>query len=111
MKIKTAPTHRLNHCLNAPPSANLLLRRAVDQAIKRFQIVPLKSNIAPRKRKANGFELASDATNWGRKARKKSATLGFKTLVRKPWTKMPCTEAGRMEAGPGEVPAALWRTR
>src|ERR1700685_4350995 len=102
MNTKTLPTQRLNQPLNAALGANRLLRCAVDQAMNKFHSVPLKSNITPRKRNARGFELASAATNWGRKARKNSATLGFKTLVRKPWTKMIRMEAGRATTALGE---------
>src|ERR1700688_3570522 len=81
---KTLPTQRLNHVLTVSLAAKRLLMRAVDQATSKFQIVPFKSKIAPRNRNASGLDGASDKTNCGRNARKKSATLGFKTYVRKP---------------------------
>src|ERR1700733_10242781 len=108
MNTKTLPTQRLNQRLNAALGASRLLSRAVDHATNRFHSVPLKSNMPPRKRNARGFEPASEATNCGRNARKNSATLGFKTLVRKPWTKMLRIEAGRTAMAPGgdsEAPA------
>src|ERR1700730_9752396 len=100
---KRLPTQRLNHFLNWSLAPSRPLIRAVDQAISKFQIVPLKSKIAPRSRNANGFDGASDKTNCGRNARKNSATLGFKTFVRKPWKKMPRIGVGRLpEATAGE---------
>src|SRR3984957_3763166 len=102
MNTNTLPTQRLNQRLNTALGASRLLRRAVDHATNRFHSVPLKSNMPPRKRNASGFELASEATNCGRNARKNNATLGFKTLVRKPWTKTLRIEAGRTTAVPGE---------
>src|SRR5258708_36446056 len=112
MNTKTPPTQRLNQRLNATPGARRLLRRAVDHATNRFHSVPLKLNIAPSKRNANGFEPASTATNWGRNARKNSATFGFKTLVRKPCTKILRIEAGRTTRAPGadcDAPAERMR--
>src|ERR1700730_19157873 len=100
---KRLPTQRLNHCLNRSPAPSRVLIRAVDQATSKFQIVPLKSKIAPRNKKANGFDGASDKTNCGRNARKNSATLGIKTFVSNPWKKMPSIEASRLpEATAGE---------
>src|ERR1700721_4279443 len=102
MNTKTLPTQRFTQRLNAALGASRTLTRAADHATNKFQSVPLKSNMAPRKRNARGFELASAATNWGRNARKNSATLGFKTLVRKPCMKMIRIEAGRLTAAAGE---------
>src|ERR1700730_15160527 len=98
---KRLPTQRLNHFLNWSLAPSRLLIRAVDQATSKFQIVPLKSKIAPRNRNADGFDGASDKTNCGRNAKKNSATLGFKTFVRKPWKKMPRIEAGRLHEAIG----------
>lgn len=90
------PTQRLNHVLKASPAASGLLIRAVDQATNKFHSVPLISKIAPKNRNANGFDGASAMTNCGRNARKNSATLGFSTLVRRPWKKMPLKGTGRL---------------
>jgi len=95
------PTQRLSHFLNEPLAASRPLIRAVDQATNKFHIVPLKSKIAPRNKNANGFDGASDKTNCGRNARKNSATLGFKTFVRKPWKKMPRIKVGRLPEATG----------
>ena len=83
-----------NHLLNWSAAAMTLIR-AVDQAMNRFHSVPLKSKMAPSSRNAAAFDGASVATNCGRNARKNSATLGFKTFVRKPWKKMPRKRGGR----------------
>src|SRR5580692_10055160 len=96
------PTQRLNQVLNQPAAASRLLIRAVDQATSKFQIVPFKSKITPRIRNASGFDAAPDATNCGRNARKNSATLGLRTLVRKPWKNMPRIEVCRLLAETGK---------
>src|ERR1700722_4154951 len=101
-KTNRLPTQRLNQVLNWSLAPSRLLIRTVDQATSRFQIVPLKSKIAPRKRNANGFDGASDETNCGRNARKNSATLGFNMLVRKPWEKMPRIEVARFPGAIGD---------
>src|SRR4029450_10454704 len=67
-----------------------------------FPSVALKLTLAPSSTNASALCGASVAMNCGRKARKKSATFGFSTLVRK-----PCTKIRDSDAGGGASAAAL----
>src|SRR5437762_1910620 len=79
-----APTVRFSHNARRLDALKRPATRAADQATNRFQRVPLKMNTMPRNRKASGLLGAPGSTNCGRNARKKSATFGLRTLVRKP---------------------------
>ena len=55
------------------------------QATIKHQTKPLKLKIKPKNKNDKATLGASEAINWGTKAIKNKATLGFKTLVKKPW--------------------------
>ena len=62
-------------------------QRANDAAAKAqpmFTHMPLKLNNKPSSRNARGLLSIDGAMNWGKKAKKNNATLGFKALVQKP---------------------------
>ena len=62
-------------------SRNRPLNALANQARTRHQIVPVVTKVRPRRRKAVVFEGAAASMNCGRKARKKSATFGFRIFV------------------------------
>jgi len=47
--------------------------------------MPLRLKTKPKKRNDSSLFGASIAMNWGTKAKKNRATLGFRALVKKPW--------------------------
>src|SRR4029078_11339590 len=66
-------------------------------ATKRFHQVAVNVKIAPRTRNASGFIGAWSSMNWGRNARKKSATFGLSAFVRN-----PCQKTGDRSLVPSE---------
>src|SRR6202021_4239805 len=73
-----------------PTRAVTSRRRAsaeADHATNTFQAVPLMLNTTPSRGKAGIFVVLPASMNCGTKARKKSATLGFNTLVKNPCQK------------------------
>jgi hypothetical protein len=45
----------------------------------------MTTNTRPRSATWAGTEPAAGSVNWGRKARKKTATFGFRALTTNPW--------------------------
>src|SRR5882724_1475878 len=77
---KMAPAARFKKCPDDGCSRRRRLIAEAPQTSVKHHNVPLKMNTPPRKRKERIRDSAVGATNWGRNARKKSATLGFRTF-------------------------------
>jgi len=67
----------------------------------------LNINTSPRNRNAASFDGADGSTNCGRNARKKSATFGFRTFVRKPALKICHDGSARNSAGGAAICGTL----
>ena len=103
---KSPPNERFSQVAARPPAASRRPTPDADQATRRFHSVPLKLKMAPSSRNASALCGASASMNCGRNARKKSATLGFSTLVRN-----PCANTRGSAAGGGAVSTPVRRPR
>src|SRR5882724_1570455 len=83
-KTKSAPAGRLSHCAAVSFARKRSLKTEANHARIKHQIVPVATNVRPRKRSARTVVPDAGSMNCGRKARKKSATFGFRTLVNTP---------------------------
>src|SRR4030095_5742240 len=83
-KTKSEPTARLSQAVIVGFARNRSLSEDANHARMRHQIVPVVTNVNPRVTKARILLLVPGSMNCGRNARKNSATLGFRTLVRTP---------------------------
>src|SRR6266576_4688150 len=81
-KTKSAPAIRLSHCPIVSFRCNRSPKAEPNRARTRHQIVPVVTNVKPRIRNARTLLLDAGSMNCGRKARKNSATFGFRMLVR-----------------------------
>src|SRR5687768_13443913 len=92
--MNIAPTVRVSQEAKRLDARKCAAMLAADHATKRFQSVPLMLKTSPRNRKDSALFEVAGSMNWGRKARKNSATLGFRTLVSR-----PCENIVRSRAG------------
>src|SRR4029450_14149588 len=86
-KTKSEPTARLSQAVIVGFARNRSLNEDANHARMRHQIVPVVTNVNPSVTKARILLLVPGSMNCGRNARKNSATLGFRTLVRTPCCK------------------------
>src|SRR6266404_4035837 len=106
-KRKSAPAVRLSHCAAVSFARKRSLKAEANHARLKHQIVPVVTNVRPRKRNARTFVPDAGSMNCGRKARKKSATFGFRILVN-----TPCRNAAADVARIAESPSAaaqVWK--
>ena len=101
--MNTPPVGRLIRMRTSGLRTKKVRRCAAPIASIKHQIVPIVINVAPSARNARVLDALEGSTTCGRRARKKSATLGLSTLLRTPWLNTD-------QVLPGALPVKRWST-